>query len=70
MSDFVERRGRFVLEIYSGTLSGNFDADVAKMDAILRPADNFDMLKRELTLNGRRMVMYYIDGFIKSESMQ
>ena len=58
------------MEIYSGTLSGNFDTDVAKMDEILRPADNFDMLKRELTLNGRRMVMYYIDGFIKSESMQ
>ena len=58
------------MEIYSGNLTGNYDTDVAKMDGILRPAENFDMLKRELTLNGRRMVMYYIDGFIKSESMQ
>lgn len=58
------------MEIYSGVLSGNYDEDMAKMDEILRPTDNFDILKRELKLSGKRMVMYYIDGFVKSESMQ
>ena len=51
-------------------LSGNFDADIQKLDGILRINENFDMIKRELIVAENKAVMYYIDGFIKAESMQ
>lgn len=51
-------------------LSGNFDADIQKLDGILRINESFDMIKRELIVAENKAVMYYIDGFIKAESMQ
>ncbi|MBR4932922.1 MAG: spore germination protein [Clostridia bacterium] len=51
-------------------LSGNFDADIQKLDVILRINESFDMIKRELIVVENKAVMYYIDGFIKAESMQ
>ena len=58
------------MEIYKGTLSGNLKNDINTLDTILRPESSFDMIKREMEIAGTRMVMYYIDGFIKGESMQ
>ena len=51
-------------------LSGNFDADIQKLDGILRINESFDMIKRDLIVAENKAVMYYIDGFIKAESMQ
>lgn len=58
------------MEIYNGKLSGNFDDDIAVMDSILRTEDSFDMLRKTMEVAGARIVMYYIDGFVKSESLQ
>lgn len=58
------------MEIFKGTLTGNCSEDVNCIDNILRPECNFDIIKRELEIAERRIVMYYIDGFIKAESMQ
>jgi len=51
-------------------LSKSFDENVKALDKILRPEENFDIIKRPLNLNNTKCVMYYVDGFIKAESMQ
>lgn len=51
-------------------LSGNFDLDIAEMDKVLRVEENFDMIKREMSIANQRVVMYYIDGFVKAEMLQ
>jgi len=58
------------LEIYKEQITGNYLQDVACLDRILRPDSSFDLIKREMEIFGTKMVMYYIDGFIKAESMQ
>lgn len=58
------------MEIFNGTLTGNFDSDVAVMDSILRTDASFDMLRKTMEVAGARIVMYYIDGFVKAESLQ
>ncbi len=58
------------MEIYNGKLTGNFDEDVAVMDAVLRTDSSFDMLRKTMEVAGSKIVMYYIDGFVKAESLQ
>ena len=58
------------MQIFEGTLTGRYDEDVRTMDSILRTEDSFDLIRREMQIAGTRMMMYYIDGFIKAESMQ
>jgi len=58
------------MELYNGKLSGLFDEDVAVMDAVLRTDSSFDMLRKTMEVAGAKIVMYYIDGFVKAESLQ
>lgn len=58
------------MEIYSEKLTGDFEGDVARMDRILRVDDSFDIIKKTLRVGENRLVMYYIDGFVKAELMQ
>ena len=58
------------MEIYNGKLTGNFDNDTAVLDAVLRTDASFDMLRKTMEVAGARIVMYYIDGFVKAESLQ
>ncbi len=58
------------MQIYTQTLSGDFFSDVAMMDGILRVNDSFDLIKRPMNIGGAHIVMYYIDGFVKAETMQ
>ncbi len=51
-------------------MSGNFDGDVAEFELLSRAGESYDILKREMTAAGRRLVFYYIDGFVKAELMQ
>ena len=51
-------------------LTSNFESNIKTMDEILRCDENFDLIKRTLNINNTRCVMYYVDGFIKAESMQ
>ena len=51
-------------------LSADFDSNIKVMDSILRVDESFDIIKRTMTMNGCRTVMYYIDGFVKAELMQ
>lgn len=58
------------MEIYNGKLTGNFEEDTAVLDAVLRTDASFDMLRKTMEVAGARIVMYYIDGFVKAESLQ
>lgn len=53
-----------------GRLAGSYVADVARIDVALRVGESFDLIRRELQIADRQMVLYTIDGFIKAESMQ
>ena len=54
----------------SGVLTGDFATDKKTMDTLLRCGESFDLLRRELIIGGSDAVMYYIDGFVKAESLQ
>lgn len=57
-------------EVFKGKLTANFDENIAMMDKMLRYGESFDLIKRTMTMNKTRTVMYYIDGFVKAEMMQ
>ena len=40
------------------------------MDERLRISESFDIIKREMEIASKRIVMYYIDGFVKASLMQ
>lgn len=58
------------MQVYKEKVSGDFLKDTALMDSILHPEDNFDIIKKTMTISGEEIVMYYIDGFVKSETLQ
>jgi len=60
----------FFVKVFEGSLTGDYRRDVQTLDAILRTDASFDLIKRELRIAETDMTMYYIDGFIKAESMQ
>ncbi|MBR5365258.1 MAG: spore germination protein [Clostridia bacterium] len=53
-----------------GDLTGEFAADVARMDAILRPEENLDLVRREFAGQNARAVMYYLSGMTRSDSLE
>ncbi len=50
-------------------LSADYKQNVALMDSILRTEDNFDIIKKTLTIGDDEMTLYYIDGFVKDTVM-
>ena len=60
----------FFMKIYDKPLTGQFDSDIAMVDSVLRPGDSFDLIKKEMRIADARVVMYYIDGFVKGETLQ
>lgn len=58
------------MQIYGEKLTGIFDDDAALMDRLLRVDASFDIIRRPMQIGNGRMVMYYIDGFVKAELMQ
>lgn len=58
------------MQIFSERLSGDFDNDICLMDGLLCPDESFDMIRKTMTVGDAHIVMYYIDGFVKSETLQ
>ena len=58
------------MQIYNQKLTASFDENMALMDRLLRVEESFDLIRRPLVVDGVRMVLYYIDGFVQSPSMQ
>ncbi|MBO5305422.1 MAG: spore germination protein, partial [Clostridia bacterium] len=50
-------------------LSSDYAANVAKLDALLRVKENFDVIKKPLVIGNDELTFYYIDGFIKDAIM-
>ena len=46
-------------------LSNDYRENVAELDRVLRVNENFDILKKILTVGKDELTLYYIDGFIK-----
>lgn len=51
-------------------LSFDLEENIKALDDILRPKENFDIIKREMEINQNKVVMYYVDGFVTSAIMQ
>lgn len=58
------------MKIYDQTLTNDYQKNIEMIDGILRPSDSFDVLKRKLIVADAEFTMYYIDGFVKGESLQ
>ncbi len=50
--------------------SFEMEENIKVIDSILRPSENFDIIKREMEINDRKIVMYYVDGFVTAAIMQ
>lgn len=51
-------------------LTGNFESDTKMFDRLLRVDESFDIIKREMEIAGKKLAMYYIDGFVQAQIMQ
>ncbi|MBR4873410.1 MAG: spore germination protein [Clostridia bacterium] len=51
-------------------LSTDYRENVALLDRILRVEENFDIIKKPLTMGADELTFYYIDGFVKDGTMQ
>lgn len=45
----------------------DYETRIQQIDKTLRVNESFDLIKRPLTIAGKRAVMYMIDGFVKDE---
>ncbi len=50
-------------------LSRDYSENVGMMDEILHVKDNFDVIKKVLTVGEDELTLYYIDGFVKDAVM-
>ena len=48
----------------------DINVSTEKMDRILHVKENFDIVRRDITVCGRRCVIYFIDGLTKDDAVQ
>ena len=53
-----------------GKLGENYRVNVATMDSLLHPDENFDVIRKVLKIGQDEMTLYYIDGFVNGTPMQ
>lgn len=58
------------MKVFTEKLCPDLDKNIEMMDRLLHYGDNFDLIKRAMTISGTRLIMYYIDGFVKGEEIQ
>ena len=51
------------------TLSSDYRENVRRMDAMFAVKDNFDIIKKVMTIGSDELTVYYIDGFVKDGSV-
>ncbi|MBP3495973.1 MAG: spore germination protein [Clostridia bacterium] len=51
-------------------LSFDLEENIKEIDKILNVEENFDIIKKEMSINNEKVVMYYVDGFVTSAIMQ
>ncbi len=50
--------------------TGSYEENIKLIDGMLLPDRSFDIIKRRLIVAENELTLYYIDGFVKDESMQ
>ena len=58
------------MKIYDQTLTSDYRNNLNILDEILRPNESFDIIRKKLIVADAEFTMYYIDGFVKGESLQ
>lgn len=58
-----------MVEKITKTISSSFEENIDFMDRILPVDESFDIIRRNLEVGGRNAVFYFIDGFVKDETM-
>lgn len=53
-----------------GKLGENYRVNVATVDSLLHPDENFDVIRKVLKIGPDEMTLYYIDGFVNATPMQ
>ena len=53
-----------------GKLGENYRVNVATLDSLLHPDENFDVIRKVLRVGPDEMTLYYIDGFVSGTPMQ
>ena len=53
-----------------GKLGENYRVNVATLDSLLHPDQNFDVIRKVLRVGEDEMTLYYIDGFVNATPMQ
>ena len=53
-----------------GKLGDNYRVNVAMVDSLLHPDQNFDVIRKVLKIGQDEMTLYYIDGFVNATPMQ
>ena len=56
--------------VIMGKLGENYRVNVATLDSLLHPDENFDVIRKVLRVGQDEMTLYYIDGFVKDAVMQ
>ena len=51
-------------------LTADYKQNIELLDRTLRVDENFDLIRRRLPIGQTEVTLYYIDGFIKDETMQ
>lgn len=51
------------------TISSSFEENIDFMDRVLPVEESFDIIRRNMDIGGRSAVFYFIDGFVKDETM-
>ena len=57
-------------DISAFPLSSDYTANIARLRQRLRVDESFDIIERHLSVGGKDMCFFYIDGFIKDSEMQ
>ena len=50
--------------------SNIYAENIRLLDGLLVPDESFDIIKRRLVIGANELTLYYIDGFVKDETMQ
>ncbi len=51
-------------------LTSNYAENIELIEGVLRPDDSFDMIRKNMKIADSDITMYYIDGFVKGDSLQ
>ncbi len=48
----------------------SFDQTAARLKSLLRTEQNFDIVSREITARGKKILLFFVDGFVKDDILQ